>query len=85
MIFLFLDVSLVRNLNDAPQSNFGREGLSHITVAGSVLHDMKEVYCNYTESGSLSSISTSLMVRMKHFPEAVTVLPDKQIIHYIFY
>ncbi|XXG54380.1 hypothetical protein AAC387_Pa03g2277 [Persea americana] len=37
------DVSLVRNLNDAPQSNFGREGLSHITVAGSVLHDMKEV------------------------------------------
>ncbi|XP_058083382.1 auxin-binding protein T92 [Magnolia sinica] len=34
---------LVRNLSEVPQSNFGRAGLSHITVAGSVLHGMKEV------------------------------------------
>ncbi|KAL5979634.1 actin binding protein [Asimina triloba] len=34
---------LVRNISDVPQSNFGRAGLSHITVAGSVLHGMKEV------------------------------------------
>ncbi|KAG9457471.1 hypothetical protein H6P81_001979 [Aristolochia fimbriata] len=34
---------LVRNINDLPQSDFGRAGLSHITVAGAVLHGMKEI------------------------------------------
>ncbi|XP_021906853.1 auxin-binding protein T85 [Carica papaya] len=34
---------LVRNISELPQDNYGREGLSHITVAGSVLHGMKEV------------------------------------------
>ncbi|XP_068662960.1 auxin-binding protein T92 [Aristolochia californica] len=34
---------LVRNINNLPQSNFGREGLSHITVTGAVLHGMKEI------------------------------------------
>ncbi|XP_077243534.1 endoplasmic reticulum auxin binding protein 1 [Tasmannia lanceolata] len=36
-------IPLVRNLSDVPLNNFGREGLSHITVAGAVLHGMKEV------------------------------------------
>lgn len=34
---------LVRNISELPQDNYGRGGLSHITVAGSVLHGMKEV------------------------------------------
>ncbi|KAG0482379.1 hypothetical protein HPP92_010463 [Vanilla planifolia] len=34
---------LVRNISEMPQKNFGRGGLSHITIAGSVLHGMKEV------------------------------------------
>lgn len=36
-------IPLVRNLTNAPQSNFGREGLSHLTIAGAVSHGMKEV------------------------------------------
>ncbi|GMY16600.1 auxin-binding protein t85 [Fagus crenata] len=31
------------NISELPQDNYGRGGLSHITVAGSVLHGMKEV------------------------------------------
>ncbi|CAH9132692.1 unnamed protein product [Cuscuta epithymum] len=34
---------LVRNISQLPQDNYGRPGLSHITLAGSVLHGMKEV------------------------------------------
>ncbi|EXB39313.1 Auxin-binding protein T85 [Morus notabilis] len=34
---------LVRNISEIPQDNYGRGGLSHSTVAGSVLHGMKEV------------------------------------------
>ncbi|RVX20456.1 Auxin-binding protein T85 [Vitis vinifera] len=34
---------LVRKINELPQDNYGREGLSHITVAGSLMHGMKEV------------------------------------------
>ncbi|XP_061356253.1 auxin-binding protein T85 [Gastrolobium bilobum] len=34
---------LVRNISEIPQDNYGRAGLSHITVAGSILHGMKEV------------------------------------------
>ncbi|KAI4349565.1 hypothetical protein L6164_010140 [Bauhinia variegata] len=34
---------IVRNISELPQDNYGRPGLSHITVAGSVLHGMKEV------------------------------------------
>ncbi|KAJ6790639.1 auxin-binding protein 4 [Iris pallida] len=34
---------LVRNISDVSQSNFERGGLAHITVAGAVLHGMKEV------------------------------------------
>lgn len=33
----------MRNLSDSQGSNFGRDGLSHITVVGSLLHGMKEV------------------------------------------
>ncbi|XP_052170590.1 uncharacterized protein LOC127786899 isoform X2 [Diospyros lotus] len=36
-------VPLVRNISELPQDNYGRPGLSHITIAGSVLHGMKEV------------------------------------------
>ncbi|KAI3943834.1 hypothetical protein MKW92_031479 [Papaver armeniacum] len=36
-------IPLVRNISELPQSDYGRGGLSHITVAGSVLHGMKEV------------------------------------------
>ncbi|XP_022150242.1 auxin-binding protein T85 isoform X2 [Momordica charantia] len=34
---------LVRNISELPQDNYGRGGLSHITVAGSILHGLKEV------------------------------------------
>ncbi|CAI9288614.1 unnamed protein product [Lactuca saligna] len=34
---------LVRNINELPQDNYGRPGLSHITVAGSLMHGLKEV------------------------------------------
>lgn len=37
---------IVRNISDLPQDNYGRPGLSHMTVAGSVLHGMKEVMFN---------------------------------------
>ncbi|KAJ0979669.1 hypothetical protein J5N97_015143 [Dioscorea zingiberensis] len=33
----------VRNISDALQSNFGRRGLSHITIAGALSHGLKEV------------------------------------------
>uniref|UniRef100_A0A803MX48 Uncharacterized protein n=1 Tax=Chenopodium quinoa TaxID=63459 RepID=A0A803MX48_CHEQI len=33
---------LVRNISELPQSNYGREGLSHITLAGSLIHGLKE-------------------------------------------
>ncbi|XP_020213183.1 auxin-binding protein T85 [Cajanus cajan] len=34
---------LVRNISEIPQDNYGREGLSHMTVAGSLMHGLKEV------------------------------------------
>nr|ABW75767.1 putative auxin-binding protein 1 [Boehmeria nivea] len=34
---------LVRNISELQEDNYGRGGLSHITLAGSVLHGMKEV------------------------------------------
>lgn len=34
---------LVRNISELPQYDYGRVGFSHITIAGSVLHGMKEV------------------------------------------
>ncbi|KAH7517170.1 hypothetical protein FEM48_Zijuj09G0034000 [Ziziphus jujuba var. spinosa] len=34
---------LVRNISELPQNDYGRGGLSHITIAGSVLHGMNEV------------------------------------------
>ncbi|BAT95640.1 auxin-binding protein T85 isoform X1 [Vigna radiata var. radiata] len=34
---------LVRNISEIPQDNYGRAGLSHMTVAGSLLHGLKEV------------------------------------------
>ncbi|KAM6558589.1 hypothetical protein CsatA_027828 [Cannabis sativa] len=33
---------LVRNISELEQDNYGRAGLSHITIAGSVMHGMKE-------------------------------------------
>ncbi|KAL4588187.1 hypothetical protein LXL04_001069 [Taraxacum kok-saghyz] len=36
-------IPLVRNINELPQDNYGRPGLSHITVAGSLMHGLKEV------------------------------------------
>ncbi|KAL4205398.1 hypothetical protein AMTRI_Chr01g137090 [Amborella trichopoda] len=40
---LIKGLPLVRNLSGYPQNNFGREGLSHITIAGAVLDGLKEV------------------------------------------
>ncbi|XP_042471209.1 auxin-binding protein 1-like [Zingiber officinale] len=37
------DTPFVRNISNMPQSNFGRGGLSHITVAGALAHGMKEI------------------------------------------
>ncbi|KAL8159665.1 hypothetical protein V2J09_001202 [Rumex salicifolius] len=34
---------LVRNISELPQDSYGRLGFKHITVAGSVLHQMKEI------------------------------------------
>ncbi|KAI4304512.1 hypothetical protein MLD38_040008 [Melastoma candidum] len=34
---------LVRNISELPQDDYGRKGLSHITVAGSLFHGLKEV------------------------------------------
>ncbi|XP_018503049.2 auxin-binding protein T85 isoform X3 [Pyrus x bretschneideri] len=34
---------LVRNISELPQNNYGRAGLAHTTVAGSLLHGLKEV------------------------------------------
>ncbi|KAM3216757.1 hypothetical protein P3L10_026198 [Capsicum annuum] len=34
---------LVRNISELQQHNYARPGLSHTTIAGSVLHDMKEI------------------------------------------
>ncbi|KAL2507720.1 Auxin-binding protein 1 [Forsythia ovata] len=36
-------VQTVRNISELHQDNFGRPGLSHITIAGSLLHGFKEV------------------------------------------
>ncbi|CAI9761433.1 unnamed protein product [Fraxinus pennsylvanica] len=36
-------VAIVRNINELAQDSYGIPGLSHITVAGSVLHGFKEV------------------------------------------
>lgn len=45
-VFVFhAGLPLVRKITELPQDNYGREGLSHITVAGSLMHGMKEV-CN---------------------------------------
>lgn len=38
---------LVRNISEVPQDNYGRGGLSHITVAGSLLHGLKEVCIHF--------------------------------------
>ncbi|GJN34884.1 hypothetical protein PR202_gb23586 [Eleusine coracana subsp. coracana] len=37
------DNSLVKDISQMHQSNYGREGFSHITVAGALAHGMKEV------------------------------------------
>lgn len=34
---------IVRNISELPQDNYGRGGLAHTTVAGSLLHGLKEV------------------------------------------
>ncbi|KAI8522825.1 hypothetical protein RHMOL_Rhmol13G0026700 [Rhododendron molle] len=36
-------VPLVRNISELPPDNYGRPGFSHSTIAGSLLHGMKEV------------------------------------------
>lgn len=42
-ILMYPDNSLVRDISRMHQSNYGREGFSHITVAGALAHGMKEV------------------------------------------
>ncbi|KAK9057294.1 hypothetical protein SSX86_022129 [Deinandra increscens subsp. villosa] len=39
---------LVRDISELPQDNFGIPGLSHITVAGSLVHGLKEVKRTHT-------------------------------------
>lgn len=34
---------IVRNISELPEDSYGIPGLTHMTVAGSVLHGMKEV------------------------------------------
>lgn len=45
-IIMYTDNSLVRDISQMPQSSYGIEGLSHITVAGALNHGMKEVMIN---------------------------------------
>lgn len=42
-IVMYSDNSLVRDISRMHQSNYGREGFSHITVAGALAHGVKEV------------------------------------------
>ncbi|KAA8550911.1 hypothetical protein F0562_002595 [Nyssa sinensis] len=35
---------LVRNISELVQDNYGRAGLSHVTIVGSLLHGMKELW-----------------------------------------
>ncbi len=42
-VLMYPDNSLVRDISRMHQSNYGREGFSHITVAGALAHGMKEV------------------------------------------
>ncbi|GAA0161025.1 hypothetical protein LIER_17442 [Lithospermum erythrorhizon] len=37
------EVPIVRNIRELPQNDYGRPGLSHTTVAGSLVHGFKEV------------------------------------------
>ena len=48
---------LVRNINELPQDNYGRPGLSHITVAGTLMHGLKEV----------TNSTTNHHVKLKHY------------------
>ncbi|WCJ21476.1 Auxin-binding protein T85 [Euphorbia peplus] len=36
-------IPLVRNISELPEDSYGRGGFSHVTLAGSVLHGMKEL------------------------------------------
>lgn len=38
-----IGLPLVRDISELHQDNYGRPGLSHITVAGSLMHGLKEV------------------------------------------
>jgi hypothetical protein len=40
---MYPDNSRVRDISQMQQSNYGREGFSHITVTGALAHGMKEV------------------------------------------
>ncbi|PWZ44282.1 Auxin-binding protein 4 [Zea mays] len=42
-ILMYPDNSLVRDISRMQQSNYGREGFSHITVTGALAHGTKEV------------------------------------------
>ncbi|XP_042474902.1 auxin-binding protein T85 isoform X2 [Macadamia integrifolia] len=57
-IFSANGVPIVRNISELPQSNYGRGGLSHVTVAGSLLHGFKEVevWLQTFAPGSVTSI-----------------------------
>ncbi|KAI8522819.1 hypothetical protein RHMOL_Rhmol13G0026500 [Rhododendron molle] len=49
-------VPLVRNIAELPQDNYGRPGLSHITIAGSLLHGMKEPHPANTVKYSVKDV-----------------------------
>lgn len=57
-------VPIVRNISEIRGDNYGRDGLSHITVAGSLMHGFKEVitvqfisfYCFCLSSYDLSTL-----------------------------
>ncbi|GER32972.1 auxin-binding protein 1 [Striga asiatica] len=42
-LYLTHYVPVVRNIREMDQDNYGRQGLSHITIAGSLMHGLKEV------------------------------------------
>ncbi|XVF32645.1 hypothetical protein REPUB_Repub17cG0100200 [Reevesia pubescens] len=57
---------VVRNISELPQGSYGMKGLSHTTVAGSLLHGMKEVW-NSNEHEDLQVLITISRPPMKAF------------------
>lgn len=85
--FLTFDAGLplVRNISELPQDNYGRGGLSHVTVAGAFMHGMKEV--SNTKVQFTLSCPSSFIISLCEFKINIRILNRvsmKKIIHIIY-